>query len=100
MLIQPLSHVNSFSKIFFTIFRNVGIGVQDWGLGFKCLSLVANQDLESGIHLSIIQDIEFPDMILKFISGSGMNLQRNHVPAVRTLISIYSFSLINLCWVI
>jgi len=64
-------------------FRNTGIGVQEWGLGFQCLTLVANQqNISDGCWLYIIRDKLFSDMILKFISGTGVNFQKSSVVTV------------------
>ena len=72
----------------FLINRNTGIGVQEWGLGFQCLTLIANQKTgrdEPGDWLHVLRDPHFPEMILRFISGCGMNLQKTHVVSVRSL---------------
>ena len=59
--------------------------MQDWGLGFQCLTLVANQkttDCISGYWLYILRDKHFSEMILKFISGTNMNLHKSNVVSV------------------
>jgi len=65
--------------------RNAGIGVQEWGLVFQCLYLVSNQRAltsTNGMWLYILSDKCFPEMILRFISGTGMNIQKNNVASV------------------
>lgn len=42
--------------------------------------------------LYIMSDKAFPEMILRFISGAGMNLQKNHIVSVRYF-TIKEFSL-------
>lgn len=62
------------------------MGIQEWGLAFQCLALAANQrtlNSTTGHWLYIMTDKNFPEVILKFISGSGINLQKNHVVSVR-----------------
>lgn len=63
-------------------FRNASVGIQEWGLAFQCLALAANQrtlNSPNGHWLYIMTDKSFPEIILKFISGSGINIQKNHV---------------------
>jgi len=62
------------------------VGIQEWGLAFQCLSLAANQralNSTTGHWLYIMTDKSFPEIILKFISGSGINIQKNNVVSVR-----------------
>jgi len=66
-------------------FRNSGIGIQEWGLGFQCLSLAANQKTlssPSGQWLYILSDKYFTDMILKFITGYRMNIHKTSLVSV------------------
>ncbi|CAG7720785.1 unnamed protein product [Allacma fusca] len=77
----PLSR-ESISALMTAFSKNTGIGVQEWGLAFQCLTLVSNQKnsaCETGEWFYIMQDKNFPEMILRFISGAGMNLQKTHI---------------------
>ncbi|CAL8111027.1 unnamed protein product [Orchesella dallaii] len=77
----PLS-CKSLSSLMSALTKNASVGIQEWGLAFQCLSLAANQrtlNSTTGHWLYIMTDKYFPEIILKFISGAGINVQKNHV---------------------